>query len=70
MKKIYVWFCLAVLTFMFSVPQHAFALAKRPSKGENNEAVTSPQKPLPPPLARDMQVSTGEIPAINQDGND
>lgn len=59
---------LTTLIFLTTNAPYAFAIGRRPKK-ETDSAYSVPQapkKPIPPPSARDMQVSTGEIPPIDQ----
>lgn len=51
------------------LPANALAIGRKP-KDETQYASVKARKPIPPPNARDMQVSTGEIKPIGSTGSD
>ncbi len=72
MKNVSVFvLALVIGVAILSSQKSAFALTKRPPKNQSfgTRSITAP-KVLPQPNARDMQVSTGQIPARDENHND
>ncbi|MBI4372623.1 MAG: hypothetical protein HY585_02710 [Candidatus Omnitrophica bacterium] len=64
MKKIWILFFLLIGLFHLILPTNALALGRKPKTETEYPALKAPSKPLSQSAARDMQVSTGEIPPI------